>query len=278
MDSLLVILGFGFVCIVIIVANQNEKFKSSDALVTTLLLLIAGIIAIIGILSFFSAFSVEPELPKVEISTASVFTISAILAALFCVGIIRSLAFRRFLQNSIIRSDGQTRLYTADSLVHTTALVLMVFAIMNTLGSFLLAGGVAGMAESLQETNIGLSDLLLNMLLYLTAAFLGIGLAIRRNLWQSLERLGILLPKDGIAKIIRHILMGAFFGFALFWLQIAMSSIWQMLVSPETLAEQTAATEQIFSAFSGSIGLGFLVAITRLNRTWLSGRYHHWYR
>jgi uncharacterized protein len=262
MDSLLVVLGFGFICSVIVVANQQEKQKNSDALVKTLLMLIAGIIALIGILSVFSAFSAEPDMPKVEISTASVFAISAILAALFCLGIILSPVFRHFLQSSIIHSDGQTRLYNAHSLVHTTALVLMVFAIINTLGSFLLAGGVAGMAASLRESNISLNDLLLNMLLYITTAFLGIGFTIRRNLWQSLERLGILLPKDGFATIIRHLIVGAVFGFALFWLQVAMSSIWQILVSPETLAEQTAATEQIFQAFSSSIWLGLLVAIT----------------
>ena len=261
MDSLLIILGFAFICIIIFLANQHVREKNSGALLNALLFFLVAIIAFIGIMSLLSALSPAPDSPQIELRTGIIFASSAILASLFCLALIRSHSFRIFLQNKVIRSDGQTRLYNADSPVHTTAIVLMVFAIINTIGNFILAGGVAGIAASLQETSMGLSDLLLNLILYVFFAFLGVGLFMRRNLWQSLQRLGLLLPKDGIGKIIHHIVIGAILGFGLFWLQVILSSIWQSLVSPETLAEQTAATEQIFAAFSDSLLLGLLLAI-----------------
>jgi uncharacterized protein len=174
---------------------------------------------------------------------------------------------RLFVQRYLIRSDGQIRYYHADSTVHTTAVILAIFMIINTLGNFILAGGVEGLAESLEQTNYGVQDLLLNFGLYLISALLGIGFLVRRNFSQSLERLGISIPKNStwgtwFANNLKHLLIGLIVGIGLFCLQIGMSLVWQAFVSPEALAEQTAATQQIFAAFSGSLWLGFILAIT----------------
>jgi membrane protease YdiL (CAAX protease family) len=262
MDNLFFIIGFSLVCLIIILANLRERQKASDALLNGSLFFLAALIAFVGMTSLLGAVSPMPNMPQIELTTALIFTSIAIFSALFCVALIRSLSFRQFLQNRLIRSDGKNRLYNANSPVHTTAIVLMAFLVINTIGNFIVGGGVSGMAESLQQSSMGLRDLLMNFLIFLLVAFLGIGMAIRRDLWQSLQRLGLLLPKDGLGKIIHHLLIGAMLGFGLFWLQIILTSIWQTLVSPETLAEQTAASEQIFAAFKDSLWLGLLLAVT----------------
>jgi membrane protease YdiL (CAAX protease family) len=262
MDNLFFIIGFSLVCLIIILANLRERQKASDALLNGSLFFLAALIAFVGMTSLLGAVSPMPNMPQIELTTALIFTSIAIFSALFCVALIRSLSFRQFLQNRLIRSDGKNRLYNAHSPVHTTAIVLMVFFLINTIGNFIIGGGVSGMAQSLQQSSMGLRDLLMNFLIFLLVAFLGIGMAIRRDLWQSLQRLGLLLPKDGLGKIIHHLLIGAMLGFGLFWLQIILTSIWQTLVSPETLAEQTAASEQIFAAFKDSLWLGLLLAVT----------------
>lgn len=256
MDALL---GFSFVCIVIITANHYKTHENANSFAKLMLCLLAASIALIGILPLLGSFSSQPEIPVLDNRTAWVFSMIAILTSLFCFGLIFSRALRLFLQNSVLRTDYASRHYEANSLVHTTAIILMIFMIIFTTSNFMLGGGVQGLAESMQESSIGAGDLLLNMALYLTAAFLGIGLMLRRNLRQSLERLGIHLS---FWENIKHLVIGLFVGLGVFCLQIAMAIIWQMLVSPETLAEQTAASQQIFSAFSGSIWLGVLVALT----------------
>jgi uncharacterized protein len=253
--SVITVLLTACLSVVIIVANQQEKTKNLEALGNVLLLLLAGGMALIGGLTLLSAYNPRPNAPVVDVTLAAAFFAASLITALICLAIVLSRPLRVFLQRSIIRSDQHSSNFNADSYVHMTALVFMVIAVFNTAGNFALAGGVEGMAESMQETGMGVSDLLSNMLLYLAMALLGVGLLQRRNIQETWKRLGLSFS-------LWHLIVGFFVGFGLFWVQVGMGIIWQSLVSPEILSEQTAAAEQIFASFSDSLWLGFLVALT----------------
>lgn len=262
MDSLLTLLGLAFISGLIVLANYHEK-QSQQAwpafFLKLGLLFVIGMIIFLGFIILNAALVPQEDIPVIELDIATSFFAASILTALFCLALVFSMRLRLFLQNFFFQADNSNRYFNAYSSVHLTAIIIIAFAILNTTGNFILGGGVEGMAETLQESTMGASDLLLNMSLYLTGAFLGVGVLIRRNVKQSFQRLGI---EFSLRKNLEHILIGAFIGFGLFWIQVLISSIWQASVSPETLSEQTAAAEQIFAAFSGSLWLGFLVAAT----------------
>lgn len=255
MESIFTVLVFAFICAIVIAANQHEKTKNSETLVNVLLLILIVGMALIGLLTLFSAYNPQPGVAAVEPELAIAFFVGSAISALLASLIVLSRPVRLFLQRFIIRSKPESRYFEADSSIHTTALVFMILAIFNTVGGFALSGGVEGMAAELQETSIGVPDLLMNMGLYLSMALLGIGFLQRRNLRESWERLGLSFS-------LWHLVMGAFVGLGLFCIQVVMGIIWQATVSPEALSEQTAAAEQIFAAFSDSLWLGFLVALT----------------
>jgi membrane protease YdiL (CAAX protease family) len=93
------------------------------------------------------------------------------------------------------------------------------------------------------------------MVLFVVVAFLAIGLAIRRDLNGSLQRLGLRFPTLGDA------LWGIGIGLGLYGVLIVMVSVWALLVPPEVIAEQTAASEQLARSFN-TLPLAFAVAFT----------------
>src|SRR5688572_10421134 len=152
MDSFIALLGFSFVCIVIIMANHNKTHKNANGFTKLGLSSLAASIAIIGILPLLGSFSSQSEMPVLDSQTAITFSAIALLASLFCLGLIFSSALRLFLQNAVLRTDHASRHYEANSLVHTTAIMLMIFMIIFTTSNFMLGGGVQGLAESMQES------------------------------------------------------------------------------------------------------------------------------
>ncbi|NDJ86464.1 MAG: hypothetical protein GYB66_11300, partial [Chloroflexi bacterium] len=73
------------------------------------------------------------------------------------------------------------------SLVHTVALVFCVYVFGNQLASFVLGGGLAGLAE---EVEITAGTLIANFIPLLILPLLGVGLFVRRSWPQVLDRLG----------------------------------------------------------------------------------------
>lgn len=258
------------VCGLIFIANlyQAERFNNIAVINVGLLVMIAINVAMGGlvILATMPLNSSDVTIQVPMQSGIAFFTLS-LLFAVISIGIVFSGRIRNFLQRYIIRSNGKDRRYRANSIVHTTALILMIFVSLITVGNFVLAGGVEGLAESIAETGFGIQDLLVNFIMYTLTALLGVGIFIRRNFVQAFSRLGIALPNSGrviqwAIQLTKQLVIGAIVGFGLFWIQVSLSLIWQLSVSPETLAEQTAATQAIFAAFSGSLWLGFVLALT----------------
>ncbi|MGJ3237548.1 MAG: CPBP family intramembrane glutamic endopeptidase [Anaerolineae bacterium] len=259
--------------IVIVNAYQAGQWKNTTILKGILFLLplitviIGGLILLTALTESDTTGLDEADLNIVGISRAgsiSIFIVSMILG-IAGIGLIRSRQLRVIFQRIIIRSDGLYRRYHPDAVIHTLALLLMGLASVNTVGNFVLAGGIEGIATEI--STISASDLLSNLAMYIAFSLLGVGLFIRRDFQRSLRRLGIRLPRnsqwiawsrDGM----RYLVIGAFVGFGMFWLQIGMMLIWQTFASPETIAAQSAASQALFAALSGSLWLGFLVAFT----------------
>lgn len=267
------IVGLTFIGGIIVLVNlyQAQQFTNRIA-VNGILLLLAVMMMGIGGFTYITALSSAGELPingdiTIDISLDGALTlfIASLILGVISIGLIFSRPLRIFVQKRIVQSDGIERRKHADSVVHTLAIILMFFASIVTISSFIIAGGMDGIAEEIG--NIGAVDLLSNLVLYTMLAVLGVGIFIRRSLTRTIKRLGIRLPENGqflnwLFTGTKHLAIGAVVGFGMFWVQIALSLIWQLTVPPETIAEQSAASQALFVALSGSLWLGFLVAFT----------------
>jgi uncharacterized protein len=139
------------------------------------------------------------------------------------------------------------------SSVHMTALVLMLVISVYTVASFVLQGGISGFAEQIETSGIGAGDVIFQAVLQVVIALLGVGLAIRRTPRQTFERLALRLPTSG------DVIWGIGIGLLFIILLGVFGTIWETLTSPEQLAEQTAAAEQISQAFA-TLPLAFIMA------------------
>lgn len=268
----IILVAVALISSIIIMANlyQAHQFMNKR-IINSLLVIIASMTIIFGGIVFLNSLPIltdaTTDIPTINISsqTGIIFLVVCLILGLFSIVLIFSRKLRQFLQKRIVMSDGITRRYHADSVVHTTAVILMIFASVITIGNFILAGGIAGLAENL--TDIGIADLLVNFVMYVVIALFGVGIFVRRSIPRVIKRLGIrILEKENVLLWFRngskHIIIGAVVGFGMFWVQVGLSAIWQASVSPDTLAEQSAAAQAMFAAFSGSLWLGFLLALT----------------
>jgi hypothetical protein len=207
-----------------------------------------------------SALAEDVTLPEVDLLPGLLLVGLSAVAGMASIVVIRSRQARLFLRDALVRSTSdpkqKRRTYEPDNLVHTTAVLLALLAVVNTIGSFVLAGGWEGMAESIQTRQPGLLDLALSLVLYTSLGLLGVGLFVRRNWQQTMERLSLRWPDRDDWRA------GLLAGIGLYSLQIAVGVVWVLLSDPETLRQQTAAAEQIFQAFSGSLLAGFFLAFS----------------
>lgn len=268
------IIAIAILCIVIVIANlhQSKMIKSQNLLnfsLTSFALMILGLGIFIALLSIDNLIPTDAtaDVPDITTQSGFAFLIVSMLFGSISLALIYSKSIRLMFQRYVVQSIGKDKHYSASSPVHTTALVMMIFVSLLTIGLFILSGGIVGLAQEYAEVNFGIADLLTPFLGYILVSLLGVGIFLRRDIWQAIQRLGIHLPEqNGIATWLmrgtKHLFIGAVVGFGLFWVQVVLTLVWQLLTPPELLAEQLAATEALFAAFSGSLWLGFLLALT----------------
>jgi membrane protease YdiL (CAAX protease family) len=192
----------------------------------------------------------EVQIPQVDAPVAVANFILAIAIVIVSVRLVVSEATRNRVRSLI----GGRSLYNPESSVHTVAIVLALLMISFTFGQLVVAGGLTGLAESVELTGVSIGAELFTAALMIAAAFLGIGLAIRRTLEQSLVRLSLRLPNRA------DVLWGVGVGLGLFGALIVMAEIWTRLVPPDQIEQQSAAAEQIASAFN-TLPLAFLLSL-----------------
>lgn len=172
-------------------------------------------------------------------------------AAVFCGALIVSPAARLVVRRTL---DDRAS-FNPDSPLHVTALILsLAFIGLNTT-QFVLSGGLSGLAESLEESGVALDQVAFMGLLWVLAALLGVGLGLRRTPAQAALRLGLRAPTR------EDLRQGLAVGIGLYAGSLVMALIWTALVSPETFAEQTAASQQLGSAIN-SLPLVLVVSLS----------------
>ena len=146
---------------------------------------------------------------------------------------------------------GQRGDFRPESPVHTTAIVLTILLTVAQIVLFLLSGGPEAMAESIEAEGVDPGLPVLQAVLQLGAAFLGVGYAIRRDLAQTLARLGLRWPTP------EDIRWGFGGGLILYGIAIVVSIMISLLL-PQTV-DQSAAAESLAAAFA-TIPLALLLS------------------
>lgn len=144
--------------------------------------------------------------------------------------------------------------FDPQSTVHMVALIFVVYMLGVQFVDFILAGGLSGIAENLENSINGWS-LLINMLPLVVLPVLGVGFLTRRPARATLERLGIGLPSP------QGLTAAAGLTVALFIMVALISGIWMGLVSETTFEEQTEASDALSEGVT-TLGLAFLLALT----------------
>jgi membrane protease YdiL (CAAX protease family) len=132
-----------------------------------------------------------------------------------------------------------------DSTVHTTALVYALYLAIPSLS--LLLVGEQWLLSGLDSVNLDAPTLLSSQAIFLLAAFAGVGLGTRRNLSQTLSRLGLRRLS------LRNGFMAAWMVGALLLLDVAVSVLWRELwpANYELIAQSSG---RLFSPFASPLG------------------------
>ncbi|MBI5668946.1 MAG: CPBP family intramembrane metalloprotease [Chloroflexi bacterium] len=273
---LLTILALSYIGVVLYLANLRElrrvtvvthpavslpdfEAQRSDARLRWLLYGIAAVNFVLSLFilqtALFSGMTTtlpdDMQLPPVDLPAALAnFALGGAVTWL-SVRLIASPAARERLRRWI----GERGTYDPDSSVHTAGVVLSLTLLSITIGQLVLSGGLSGLAQNVELEGVSPGALVLQGVLMVAAAFLGVGLAIRRTLAQSLERLGLRLPT--VADVTWGIGMGVLLYMAL----LVMATLWALVVPAEQIQQQNAAAEQIAQAFD-TLPLALLLSAT----------------
>ncbi len=156
----------------------------------------------------------------------------------------------------LVGGSGQ---YNPDAPMHTAALVIVLTFNAYLLAAFLLQGGRSALSSSFSTQGVPNSALLIQAVIFVGVALWGVGLGTRRSLPQALQRLGLWSPSSG------QVLAGAGAGVGLLALALVYGSIWQFLLPPEQIAQQTAAAEALALAFATLPGALLLSASSAIS-------------
>jgi len=219
---------------------------------------VAALTFVMALLIFqIAAFSSSPELvselgvemPSVDQTAALV---NFVVALFFCYIIIR-IMHSEGLRNQIRRLSGASGLYNPDSNVHQVAVVLGLAFLSITIGQLVLSGGLEGLASDIESNGVSFGLVIFQAVLMTAIAFLGVGMMIRRDFPQTLERLGLRIPTAG------DLIWGVGSGIGLYIALLVMVMIWAAFVPVEQIEQQSAASDQMMQAFN-TIPAAFLLS------------------
>lgn len=231
-----------FIGVTIYVANLEQAQGKPPTLSRILLYIILTMEALLALSAYFLATSPDYTGTQAELWVAIGLVAVGVIISY---AVLASVSFRQMLQRLISS-------FNANSSVHIAAFVFMIALFLWNTIPFVMQGGIEGFARSMQDNGVSAGEPVLNAMLQITAAFLGIGLYIRRTLPQGLERLGLRIPT------LQDIGVGAGMGFVLLLLASSFVAIWQA-VAPDTIEQQSSASNQIAQSFA-SLPLAFLLA------------------
>ncbi len=182
----------------------------------------------------------EIDLPPIDVGSAVTNFGLALGLGLASVRLITSDGTRRW----VARLTGAGSRYDPESNVHLAALVLSLSFVSILFSQLVSSGGLSGLAEDVSAAGIPLSGLLVQAVVVTLAAFLGVGLSIRRDLTSSLVRLGLRLPT------VSDVTSGVIAGIGLYGVAITLFTVWSSIAPAEQIAEQSAASDAIVGVFN----------------------------
>jgi membrane protease YdiL (CAAX protease family) len=191
----------------------------------------------------------ELEMPPIDQTGALVNFIIALVVAVFSLRVLLSETTRQFIRRRL----GVQDTYDPESSVHNVAIVLALSFLSISIGQLILTGGMAGLAQDIKVSGISTGLLLFQTVLLIALAFIGVGMAIRRDLMGSLSRLGLRIPTP------KDVIWGVGVGLVLYVVLLILVTVWAAFVPSEQLEQQSAASEQIAQVFS-TIPLALLVS------------------
>lgn len=225
--------------------------------------MIYGVAALMFVMALLilqiAVFSSSPDFPLNEegIQILSPVDLTAplvnfLLALFFCYVIIR-IMHSEGLRSQIRRLSGASGLYNPDSNVHQVAVVLGLAFLSITIGQLVLSGGLEGLANDIESNGVSFGLVIFQAVLMTAIAFLGVGMMIRRDFPQTLERLGLRIPTAG------DLIWGIGAGIGLYISLLVMVMIWAAFVPVEQIEQQSAASDQMMQAFN-TIPAAFLLS------------------
>lgn len=241
MDAVLLLLVVVYLMAIIYTANQVEIEEWSLNILQPML---SGLIGMVGLLTFVTVIGLWLPLPQLNGDTpierleplALVLSLVLVAGCLTGAVLVSRSESARYRVPSFI---SEPSIYRPNSPVHVAAVVLSLMLVCSQALTFLSGGGLAGVAQGVAISGLSVFELLLNLILWVSAAFLGVGYLIRRDLPQALTRLGLRAP----TRV--DLFGGVAAGLVLFGMSIAFSILWQAVATPEQFAEQNQAAQQI---------------------------------
>jgi len=247
MDVLLTLIPFVLLAGILLLANlegRDRAFRWITYIALTLLNLLMILLGALGMLVS------RAEVPGMSQATMAAY--GALLGALGWTGLLAFLPFVRPLRILLARLID----INPDSAVHTTALVYAIYLVGTGLGQQPLLSDPAAL-EGLGGVGISSSLIWAQALGMILLAFAGIGLLVRRDWRQTLDRLG-LKPLT-----LSHLGVGVAAIVGLFIFQIAVSLAWQAL-DPQGFAQIEDASSLLLGEFvglGGALTIGLSAAI-----------------
>lgn len=190
------------------------------------------------------------ELPQISVAGGAVTFGSAVVASFLSFRLITSAAAREQGQRLLARWGGR---FNPQSQVHLAAVTLMLAVAVYVLANFVLQGGVEGVAQTLQDEGVDPGDVVFQGALEVVVALLGVGLAIRRGVPETLTRLGLRWPTR------QDVIWGVGVGLACLLAMLIFNVIWAAVTAPELLEQQTSAAAELNAAFT-TLPLAFILA------------------
>lgn len=235
MDSLITIGVIFYLLFIIYSANQVEIGAWP---IDTLRIFLYSLSVFVFLIAPFSlqavTISLNPANPDlrgmIDPAQAMAVAVFALFCATFGYNMIRSEDTREWLASRLTS-------YDSNSAVHLSAVLLTLFVVALNIFQFVLTGGLDGVAETVEASGVSIYASLFETVLWLVAAFLGVGFAIRRTAQATFERLGLRIPTT------RDMTVGIGIGIVLFVSSMIFTAVWQAITDPETFAQQIRAAE-----------------------------------
>lgn len=254
MGSLVVpIIGLAWVGLVMYLANTAEVTHDPFQMraLHWLLYSMIGIIGLSGVFLLQTTAGQGTVVVFQNVSRSSALAAFGFVSASCLIGVL--VVARVSLIHRLISRAAIWGSYDPESLVHTTAVVLMLMLLSVLVINFVVLGGTSGLAEDLQNQSVSIGEPALTALVEISAAFLGVGYAIRRTLPQSLARLGLQLPLPS------DLVIGVGAGLGLYLGVVIFSRVWGLFMTENEIKEQMKAAQQLALTFD-TLPLALLVS------------------